>query len=470
MAITKMVGAIHPRKNGSSASLMAAIDYALNPEKTEGFCYGQGCLLSDRKHGEQAYQEMMQTKRHFGKAGRSPSERLGYHFMISFSPDEAVSPETALEVGKEFCAKYLNGYECVIGVHNDQEHKHLHIIFNSVNYETGRKYHYNDGDWANMIQPLVDSLCEGHGLHRLSEDTGIPLEEYEEQRRKRRREKQSGNGRHYDNWKQPLSGDTEGGGMDFSMDDIMRQAVDDAIRQSRTFPEFVDAVRRQGYTFEKRGKFWRLKAPGKKGVRRMRTLGDAYTEEAVAERLLHKEGQKKVDIPVCREYVYQFPVRMQYMRIRVTPYTDFQKREYVRLYRLGIRPVGEKPDYRRIRAAWREVRAITRRMELMEQERVLDMPGIRKKIAELKTETDREVPAWELKQKKEKMKDYEIILKNMESFQKECAVDTKKTEKLGREYDRICREMAQEEAKEKQRQEPQEDKGQKAGRARKKNR
>ena len=63
-----------------------------------------------------------------------------YHMIQSFRPGE-VSPELALEIAQTLVEEHLPGYQAVIGVHVDKEHIHAHIIFNSVNADTGEKYH-----------------------------------------------------------------------------------------------------------------------------------------------------------------------------------------------------------------------------------------------------------------------------------------------------------------------------------------
>ena len=44
--------------------------------------------------------------------------------------------------------KYLKDeYEAVDAVHNDENHFHAHLIFNSVNLVTAVKYEYRKGEW-----------------------------------------------------------------------------------------------------------------------------------------------------------------------------------------------------------------------------------------------------------------------------------------------------------------------------------
>mgnify|MGYP000444178981 CR=1 FL=1 len=88
--------------------------------------------------------------------------------MISFAPGEATE-ETAFAVMQDFADQYLKDeYDYVYVVHNDKEHIHGHLIFNSLSY-SGYKYHYKEGQWKNEIQPVTDSICRKYGLDGLLE-------------------------------------------------------------------------------------------------------------------------------------------------------------------------------------------------------------------------------------------------------------------------------------------------------------
>ena len=96
--------------------------------------------------------------------------RQGYHFIISFKEKE-IKEETAFELVGQFVKEYLGSdYEAVYAVHNDTEHIHGHIIFNSVRCSDGKKYDFPKGEWEYRIQPLVNRLCQEHGLSVLDMD------------------------------------------------------------------------------------------------------------------------------------------------------------------------------------------------------------------------------------------------------------------------------------------------------------
>ena len=107
---------------------------------------------------------MLDTKRAYGKEDGV----MYYHIIQSFKPGE-ITPELALEIAKEFAQEHLAGYETVIGVHVDREHIHAHLVFNSVNADTGEKYHSNAQSYYQQIRATSDRLCREHGLSVIME-------------------------------------------------------------------------------------------------------------------------------------------------------------------------------------------------------------------------------------------------------------------------------------------------------------
>ena len=135
------------------------VGYILNEEKTDA-------LLTIHLNCDpgREVREMLDTKQAYGK-----KEGVQYYHVIqSFKPGE-VTPELALEIAREFAEEHLPGFEAVIAVHVDREHIHAHTIFNSVNAETGRKYHSNAQSYYSQIRATSDRLCREHGLSVIME-------------------------------------------------------------------------------------------------------------------------------------------------------------------------------------------------------------------------------------------------------------------------------------------------------------
>ena len=155
MAVTKILS----RNDG----LKQAIEYVLNGDKT------QEQILTAHLNCDPgfAYQQMMDTKRELGKL----DGRQCYHIIQSFAPGE-ITPELALQIATEFAEEYLAGYQVVIGTHTDRHHIHSHILFNSVNHETGEKYHCSKNEYYQQIRAVSDRLCREHGLSVIIQGDG----------------------------------------------------------------------------------------------------------------------------------------------------------------------------------------------------------------------------------------------------------------------------------------------------------
>ena len=153
--------ALHYVQNKEKTSLSDAIDYALNRDKTERSVFETGINCDT----ETAYQDMMATKRRWGKADRI---RQGYHFIQSFVPGE-VTPEEAHAVGVEFAQQLLgNRYEVIVTTHLDKDHLHNHIVFNSVSFTDGIMYRNQRKDYFGEegigIRGTSDAICQRHNL------------------------------------------------------------------------------------------------------------------------------------------------------------------------------------------------------------------------------------------------------------------------------------------------------------------
>ncbi len=152
MAVTKILA----RKG----RLDVGINYVLNGDKTEERVLTAHLNCDPGRE----CREMLDTKRAYGKEDGV----MYYHIIQSFKPGE-ITPELALEIAKEFAQEHLAGYETVIGVHVDKEHIHAHLVFNSVNADTGEKYHSNAQSYYQQIRAISDRLCRERGLSVIME-------------------------------------------------------------------------------------------------------------------------------------------------------------------------------------------------------------------------------------------------------------------------------------------------------------
>lgn len=118
----------------SYGGLKNVINYITSGEK-ERIYKVEGIGLSDNK--DIAYKEMLINKKGFGKEdGRQYKQ-----FILSFGI--GIDAETVYQIGVKFAEENLlkRGYKSILAVHDDKDHKHVHIITDSVNYLTGMKFH-----------------------------------------------------------------------------------------------------------------------------------------------------------------------------------------------------------------------------------------------------------------------------------------------------------------------------------------
>ena len=151
-------------KNQNSGGFKKLLGYVSIEKKTKledrQFVSGVNCSP------ESAYREMMLTKQIQGKTGG----RLYYHLVQSFPKGYDIKPELAHKISVELAEKALKDYECVVATHIDREHIHSHIVFNSVSFEDGKKYHSDNNSLHNLMK-LSDEICESYGVAVLDKPT-----------------------------------------------------------------------------------------------------------------------------------------------------------------------------------------------------------------------------------------------------------------------------------------------------------
>ena len=300
MAISKI---LHMKDSGNSfhaRHLKRALDYVMNPEKTQG-----GRLVGAINcQADMAFEQMIDTKKQFGKTDK----RQGYHIILSFKEDE-VEPDRAFEITQKFVAEYLgDAYEAVFVVHDNTDHVHSHIVFNSVSFVDGKKYRYEKGDWAKYIQPITNKLCQEYGLSIIDVEDGSKEKQHE----------------NYKDWSEYREGS-------FVWADMIKRDLDACILQANDFSGFLELLSEKGYEV-KQGKYLAVRPQGMTRFRRCKTLGENYSQEAIVERIAKEDlsfyqsqnEEKQAAIVKC--YV------KRYHRAKMS---GLQKRYYAKLYRIG---------------------------------------------------------------------------------------------------------------------------------------
>lgn len=288
MAITKIMNIGAGKKGKITNHLKHALDYIMNEAKTENgvLVGGWNCVPKF------AFEQMVGTKELYGKMGG----RQGYHFVISCPPGEG-TPEQLLELMREFAQEFLGeDFEAVYSVHADKEHCHGHLVFNSVNMNTGKKYEYKKGDWKHQIQPITNHLCEKYGLSIMpAEYSKDPIN----MNRKQWEKEQS--------WGGFIEADVK----------YCRGVADD-------YEHFLYLLEELGYV-TKQGAHLAIKADKMRRFRRLDTISDEFSKENLQEFFER------------RKFQYESPrVLTPDVKYLPKPKNSYQQKFYGKIYRMRV--------------------------------------------------------------------------------------------------------------------------------------
>ena len=195
------------------STLSKAIDYVMNPDKTENGIYvnSYGCSTDFEKAAE----EFLSIRSH----GSGKGKVLAKHIVQSFYGKE-VTPEQAIQIGEELAEKFLKGkFQYIIATHIDKDNIHNHIIFNNISFEDFKSFEYTENrggkSWENL-RNASDELCREHGISVIENP-------------------QNNKGKCYYEWQQDSQGK--------SWKSKLRFAIDETIMESKSFDDFLDKIR-----------------------------------------------------------------------------------------------------------------------------------------------------------------------------------------------------------------------------------
>ena len=380
------------KEKTTAVSLQDALDYAANRDKTEQSCFesAYACTL------ETAFADMRQTKERWHKSGGVQ----GYHLVQSFAAGE-VTPELAHQIAKELADRVLGGrYEYVIGTHLNTGHIHSHIVWNSVSWIDGKKYHSNGKSYVTEIRAVSDELCRKYKLSVIDTENSNHV------------------AKPYAEWLAEKNGQP-------TWRTAIRQDVDAAIQQSLTWRQFLNALERNGYEVRMGRKYPILRPPGKERFVRFKTLGKRYTPEAIRTRILYPQFDR------C--FVENSP-RVQYSRLHSgkkprRKLTGLRALYYRYLYELGALPrKPRRPSYA-VRQDTYKLNQRIRQMEFLSKHNIDTLEQL---------DTHRKALQTEIGQLQTKRKQ----LPKTDDVQSQCESANTALKQL-RQEERLCRKIAE---------------------------
>lgn len=199
-------------------------------------------------------EEMMAVKKFFEKTGGTTA----YHGFQSFGEGE-VTPDQAHTIGVKLADElWGDRYQVLVATHLDKDsHLHNHFVINTVSFVDGVKFHRTKKDYLQMRE-ASDRLCREYGLSVI--------------------EHPQGKGKHYAEWRAEKNGEPTKNG-------IIKQDIDDCISQCLSYRQFLSEMQKRGYTFHFDRKYPTVTHPDFQNARRLKTLGENYTPEAIQKRI-----------------------------------------------------------------------------------------------------------------------------------------------------------------------------------------
>lgn len=248
------------------ATVHKALRYILDPDKTEKLLYTSS--LNCMTNADDAYMEMKAVYEHYsGKPYNAPLPISGkadvkaIHYIQSFDPKDNISPELAHRIAKAFARKtFGDDVQVVIATHVDKHHCHNHIIINSYSMN-GRRYYANQ-ETLQHIREYSDRVCLAFGVQPYH------------------KEQSKGQTLAYNEWEHKKHGT--------SWKERIRKDIDELIAHVRNLDELLYELEMQGYEVKK-GKYISLRAPGQQRAVRTKTLGEDYSADSLASRILWRD-------------------------------------------------------------------------------------------------------------------------------------------------------------------------------------
>lgn len=266
MAATRLIPLHVNKGKTASQSLKDRLDYAENPEKTEG-----GQLVDSYECDPRlAWQEFMLCRNEYLASRRSAcdSDVIAYQIRQAFKPGE-VTPEEANRIGYELAMRFTKGkHAFTVSTHTDRAHVHNHIIFSAIDLTAEKKFR-NFFLSSYALRRLSDIICVEHGLSIIEEK---PRHEWQKRSAYQKT---------------------------LSHREILRMALDEIMeKRPDSFDSLLRSLEEYGYEI-KRGAHISVRSKKMNRFIRFRSLGAGYSEtelkKAIEEKCTGDRNRERKD-------------------------------------------------------------------------------------------------------------------------------------------------------------------------------
>lgn len=312
-------------------SLYDVMNYAMDDAKTEErlFVTGVNC------DAENARSEMIKTKEQFDKKGGI----VAFHMYQSFRPEEGPA-ELIHEIGLRLAEEMFGDrFEVVVATHCNTSCLHNHIVANSISKIDGKRF-YDQRKTMHQLREISDRLCREYGLSVI--------------------EKPMGRGKNYSEWMAEQNGG-------YTKNTLIKRDIDECVAIAANNKDFYRLMGARGYHFDFSGKYATVYHPAFPKTRRLKTLGEEYTPEAIRTRIYKRKNRYELDIPQQDD-----PEQFFFDGDRNNPEIFSGFRSVYVHFVFGLGKIRERQNYNRevLHLLWEEERIFDKRVE--EQNLMLD--------------------------------------------------------------------------------------------------
>lgn len=352
----------NPDKTNLDDSLQDFVNvfsYDINPNKTNNkeFVTAINCLK------EIALQQMIMTKQQFNKSDKY----IAWHGYQSFKPDE-VTPELCHEIGVKLARQmWGDRFQVIVSTHLDKDHLHNHFCFNSVSFLDGKKYNYSKTEMQ-RLRNVSDELCKEYGLSVIETDNKSKSPSRVLYFAEKNNEPTKYN--------------------------LMRTAIDEAIKISPAPKEFVRIMKKKGYIVDinPQRKYATIRSANDRRNTRLKTLGEKYDWHNIVEQINTQDGftlfpaYKEFNRESKTKYIKPKKYIFKGSFTTVRKITGLKALYLYYCYRLGYLPKKKqhKPLSPEMKAAWRKIDRYSNQVILISKYNLYDTDKVRQFISDNK--------------------------------------------------------------------------------------
>lgn len=238
--------------------------------------------------------------------------------------------------------------QIIVSTHLDKDHLHNHFCFNSVSFLDGKKYNYSKSEMQ-RLRNVSDELCKEYGLSVIATDNKSKAPSRTLYFAEKNNEPTKYN--------------------------LMRTAIDEAIKITPAPKEFVRIMKKKGYIVDinPQRKYATIRSVNDSRNTRLKTLGEKYEWQNIVEQINSQDGfalfpeYQKFNRDSKTKYIKPEKYIFKGSFTTIRKITGLKALYLYYCYRLGYLPKKKqhKPLSPEMKEAWRKVDKLSQQVRLI---------------------------------------------------------------------------------------------------------